>query len=155
MTATADVHFQKSQGGSAHLRPVLAGMASPPPRRLVAESIILHPIFHEIVTSALPRAAVLPCMRIAYTVLLRNPDAEAEIFRTEDGGASLDFLKASASTSLTFVVPGDGSVRYFVARGPDRFRRAGVVLEDEAIGNLGRWLADIRTPFPDRGLEIG
>src|ERR1700690_3517618 len=73
---------------------------------------------------------------------------------TEDGGMTIEFNDASRSREIVFAVPDDGSARYFVARAPDAFRKAGVVVDDSGVRGLAQWLAG-KAPFPSRGLQVG
>ncbi len=114
-----------------------------------------HPLLDEVFKTGVSRAALRACLRMVADVLIAAPQVDGAVFRTEDDGAAMEFNEPTTGRDLTLVVPEDGSVRYFVARGPDRFRKAGVVLEDAAISGMARWLGDPRHAFPVGGIEVG
>lgn len=73
---------------------------------------------------------------------------------TEDGGMTIEFTDGPGSREVVFAVPDDGAIRYFVARGPRAFRKAGVVVDDAGVRGLAQWLAG-KAPFPSSGLLVG
>jgi hypothetical protein len=79
---------------------------------------------------------------------------DSALIPTDDGGITLEFVSERSGRDLLFAIPSDGSVRYFTARGPDGFRRAGIVKNDSAFGELARWLADSNADFSSLGLDV-
>jgi hypothetical protein len=80
---------------------------------------------------------------------------EEDIIALAEGGVSLNFENEKTQREIVFVLPPEGEVLYFIARGTDRFRRAGVVLRDTAIPDLARWALYQAVEFSSRDLEIG
>lgn len=80
---------------------------------------------------------------------------DEESYALEEGGVSLGFSDRTTGREVVLVLPTDGDVLYFVARDAAGFRRAGVMIEDSAVEDLGRWASDAGARFPSRGLEIG
>jgi hypothetical protein len=76
-----------------------------------------------------------------------------EITRTDDGGLTMEYTSARTGREITFLLPPDGRVRYFVASGGGE-RYAGIVLADDALGELALWAAQKRA-LPARGLQVG
>lgn len=88
--------------------------------------------------------------RIASEVSFHVPTAELLMTETEDGGTCLCF--EVGSSELTFAIPDDASVVYFVAR-RDGFRKAGIVLGEPGVKMLANWLNG--RPFLANGLDVG
>jgi hypothetical protein len=110
------------------------------------------------------RARALEIRNIALTtsletrslVRLAKPTLEEDVLALEEGGVSLSFSKKDGRREAVFVMPADGSVLYFIARGQaEGFRRAGIVLGDPAIVRLARWASNEAEPFSERDLEVG
>jgi hypothetical protein len=81
--------------------------------------------------------------------------ADTAAVPTDDDGMTLEFSSEETGRDLLFAIPDDGSVRYFTARGPDGFRRAGIVKDDCALTSLSRWLMEPDAKFPSVGLDVG
>lgn len=103
--------------------------------------------------AGLGHAALNSCLNVISTVRAIAPTASELAIPSEDGGMTIEF-EAPGGREIVFAVPGDGSVRYFVARGPDGFRKAGVVVEGVGVAHLAEWLAE-RAPFNPSGLQVG
>ncbi len=114
-----------------------------------------HLLIREARASGAASRAVASVTRILELAVANSRDLGGSVFCTEDNGLALEVTGDCPGREIDFVVPDDGSVRYFVARGPDRFRRAGVLVDDSAIISLARWLDDPRGRFPSRGVEVG
>lgn len=71
---------------------------------------------------------------------------------TDDGGAMLVFEAIKSKRELTFVIPNDGSRRYFVAREPG-YHLAGLIRHDIGIDSLFSWLAGF-TKMSLEGLSL-
>ncbi len=102
------------------------------------------------------RTASSSCREVCLSTLasMRHvaPRAELCVVATGDGGMTLEL--GSGDREVAFAIPEDGSVRYFVARGPGGFRRAGLVAQAEGVGNLGRWLGGRSRALALDGLEV-
>jgi hypothetical protein len=107
----------------------------------------------EIVGAGIAPAGQRIALQIHLAVRGACPDATAQ--STDDGGITLEYVDAKTHREIAFAIPGDGSVRYFVARAPGGFREAGIVLDESAVAGLVRWLVDERTAFPVGGLALG
>jgi len=81
--------------------------------------------------------------------------ADSAAVPTDDDGMTLEFSSEETGRDLLFAIPDDGSVRYFTARAPDGFRRAGIVKDDCALTSLSRWLMEPDAKFPSVGLDVG
>jgi hypothetical protein len=92
--------------------------------------------------------------RTRKSVLEAPSQLDEELATTDDQGLVLEYTSNNTDKELTIVIPADGHIRYFVAKGRG-VRYAGVVREDEAVARLARWIADQASPFPASGLEIG
>jgi hypothetical protein len=80
---------------------------------------------------------------------------EEDIIALHEDGVSFSFGNEKIHREVVFVVPLDGAVLYFIARGTNRFRRAGIVLRDTAIATLARWASRESVEFSSRDLEVG
>lgn len=78
---------------------------------------------------------------------------EEDIIALVEGGMSLNFENDKTRREIVLVLPPDGEVLYFIARGTDRFRRAGIVIRDAAIPDLARWASD-QAEFSSRDLDV-
>jgi hypothetical protein len=125
-----------------------------PPLGVVAPGDF-HPLFRELLAAGVSRSATVQSFRILTRVIDALPKVDGSVYRTEDDGLTLDLSSEDIGRELTFVVPDDASVRYFVARGRGGFRAAGVVVDDAAFGRMARWMGDQSSSFPSRGLEVG
>lgn len=116
-----------------------------------AKTIILK----DVIDIGLPTAATTTCLNIVLVVLACEKRVEVEAFATEDGGASIAFGGTSTHREVTFVIPRDDSVMYFVASGPDRFWKAGLVTDRAAVEGLARWVGEARCLLPTAGIQVG
>jgi hypothetical protein len=125
-------------------------------RRFVGEAPFgFTPIAEQVLGLGLPDVATVRCLNLVGTLFREAPQVEVEVVKTDDGGASLMFTSARTGRELTFVVPDDASVLYFVARGPERFRKAGLVTEDAGVEGLADWVGASRRSFSPLGLTVG
>lgn len=108
----------------------------------------------DVLAAKLGPDALRACLGIIWTTRALASSAGELAIATEDGGMTIEFTDPSGSREVVFAVPDDGSMRYFVARGPGAFRKAGVVVDDSGVASLAQWLAP-NAPFPSRGIQIG
>lgn len=109
--------------------------------------------FDDIRASDLPSAGKRVAYGIRALVQGSAPDLVEEITTTDDGGLTMEYTSARTGREITFLLPPDGRVRYFVASGGGE-RYAGIVLADDAVGELALWVAQERA-LPARGLQVG
>lgn len=109
----------------------------------------------DVEAAGLGPAAREACLGIISTVRTIAPSSAELAVPSEDGGMTIEFENTGeGGRELVFAVPDDGSVRYFVARGANGFRKAGVVVDGGGVAHLAEWLAG-RTPFSPAGLQVG
>lgn len=88
---------------------------------------------------ALPPSGAEIARGVIDAIRRHSPDAPLEIVQAEDGGAIIEIEYESNGREVSFVVPADGTRRYFSASSDGEFVLAGAVAMDLAIGNLVRW----------------
>jgi hypothetical protein len=148
-------------GGVAQRAVFKASNLAHPPQEVRRGAFLPEPtsakniLLKDVIEIGLPTAATITCLNIVLAVLACAKRVEGEAFATEDGGASIAFDGTLTHREVTFVVPGDDSVMYFVARGPDRFRKAGLVTDRAAVEGLARWVGEARCLFPVAGIQVG
>lgn len=74
---------------------------------------------------------------------------------TTDGGIIFEVEDEPSGKDLLLALPEDGSILYFTARGPDGFKRAGVVSDEVVVGFLVDWVVRVGADFPKGGLLLG
>jgi hypothetical protein len=100
-------------------------------------------------------SVITECMRILHEIRDVAPTIEAWINTTEDGGGAVGCSSSVSGRDLSLVISPDLSVTYFVVRGPEGFREAGIVLEDAAIRRLSTWVTTRGGgDFPVEGLVL-
>lgn len=77
------------------------------------------------------------------------------ITTTTDKGVVIAYEEVGQNRELTFVIPRDGDVRYFVAQEISSSRTiTGIVIHSLAYQNLGKWLIGEIDIIPDSGLSL-
>lgn len=94
-------------------------------------------------------AAKIWCIEIIN--IMNSDDIRYEISLTDDNGVMLEFF--NGEREVTFVIPNDAEVTYFVARDTIDFITSGVITDNIAIINLSKWLTGYY--FSELGLIIG
>lgn len=107
----------------------------------------------DVVDSGVSAAAILAIARVLAEVRGLTGDLSELAVPTEDGGLTLEFASAKTGREITFVVPDDASVLYFITCG-DGDRRSGVVVDRANGSRLALWAAG-KQAFPTAGITVG
>lgn len=80
---------------------------------------------------------------------------QPEISTTTDGGVVIVYEDSVANRELTFIVPNDGSRKYFVARNIEgEYIQTGAVAHSIAFSGFTRWLSGAIEILPTDGLTL-
>ena len=118
------------------------------------KSAPLSEAIREILAAKLQSSAAVSAMKLATGLALGDEPPEFEAIPLDDEGLSLEFNSKPSLRQIGFIVSGDGARVPFLARGPDGFRQAGILVGDDAIGEVREWLAGGTRDFPRSGVEL-
>ncbi len=76
------------------------------------------------------------------------------VVAAEDGGLTMEFTNRANGRELLVVISESGTPQFFLARGPEGFRKAGLITDRVGTIGLGQWVAS-SVPFSNVGLVIG
>jgi hypothetical protein len=123
-------------------------------RKMTREDVIQ--VVRVLEDSSLTQFGKWQLIKLFSDVVLNAPEADWAVMPTDDGSVTLEFCSHVTTRDLLFAVTQDSSVMYFTARGPNGFRKSGIV-RNVAIGGieLAHWLVDAdaesTTPFVGLG----
>ena len=108
----------------------------------------------DILDAKLVPSATVAAMKLVRAVAGGDGPMQVEAIPLDDDGLSVEFSAPETGRTIWFAVSGDGARVPFVAKGPDGFRQSGILVAEEGMQALGRWLRASRDAFPAQGLEL-